>query len=63
MRVMSSPAVVKNADIVVRIIMETYLSPHKSFRDLKEMVVDDAVDPLRDFSNACRDELHSLSEA
>ena len=57
MRVLSSPKIVENADRVVGLIIETYLAPNKSFRDLPEMVNNDAMDPLRDFSNACREEL------
>ena len=57
MRVLSSPAIVENADKVIRVIIETYLAPNKSFRDLVELVRSDAMDPLRGFSNACREEL------
>ena len=38
-------------------IIDTYLPPNKSFRDLKALVDDDAVDPLRAFGNACREEM------
>jgi len=44
-------------DKVVRMIIDTYLPPNKSFRDLKALVDDDAVDPLRAFGNACREEM------
>src|SRR5215510_5924233 len=57
MRVMSSPRIIEAADKVCRVIIETYLSPNKTFRDLPEFLRDDAMDPLREFSNACRDEL------
>ena len=57
MRVLSSPLIVEKADIVMRAIIDTYLAPKKSFRDLAELVHSDAMDPLRGFSNACREEL------
>lgn len=57
MRVLSAPRIIESAEKVVRVIIETYLAPNKTFRDLPEMLNDDAVDPLREFSNACREEL------
>ena len=57
MRVLSSPNVVDSADRVVRRIIETYLLPNKSFGDLLEIVDNNAMNPLRDFGDACRAEL------
>jgi len=57
MRVQSSPMVVEHADKVVRAIIETYLAPNRTFRDVIEVLDNQAMDPLRDFSNAVRDEL------
>ena len=57
MRILSSPRIVENADRVVRMIIETYLAPNKTFRDLQEILDNEAMDPLREFSNACREEL------
>lgn len=57
MRILSSPKVVENADRVVGLIIETYLAPNKSLRDLQEIVNSGMIDPLRDFSNAYREEL------
>ena len=57
MHVLSSPRVVETADRVVRVIIETYLAPNKTFRDVMELLDNDAMNPLRDFSNACREEL------
>jgi len=42
---------------VVRAIIETYLSPNKTFREVTEVLDNDALNPLHDFGNACRDEL------
>jgi hypothetical protein len=60
MRVRSSPRIVENADRVVQTIVETYLSPNRTFRELHEMLGSDALDPLRGFSEACREELQRL---
>lgn len=60
MRVLSSPAVVENADKVARLVVDTYLAPNRSFRDVLHMIEDHAVDPFREFSQACRDELRRL---
>jgi len=57
MRVLSSPPIAANADRVVRVIIETYLAPNKTFRDVVEILDNEALDPLRAFSNACREEL------
>ena len=57
MRVLSSPQVVEHADRVVRVIIETYLAPNRTFRDVTEILDNEAMNPLRDFSNACREEL------
>ena len=57
MRVLSSPRIVENADRVVRVIIETYLAPNKTFRDVVELLDNDALNPLRAFSDACREEL------
>src|SRR5437660_10857315 len=48
MRVLSSRAVVASADHVVRTIIETYLAPNKTFRDVTEIVDKDSLNPLRE---------------
>jgi hypothetical protein len=58
MRVSSSQRVVEQADMVIRLIVETYRGPNKTIRDVEQTLKNGMpVDPLRDFSNACRDEL------
>ena len=57
MRVLSSHKTVNSADKVARVIIETYLAPNKSFRDLPALLEDNSMDPLREFSNSCSDEL------
>jgi len=62
MRVLSSQEVVDQADKVMRAIVETYLAPNKSIRDVVARGLKDTrglkqgLDPLRDFSNVCREE-------
>ena len=60
MRVVSSARVVEDADKVARLIMETYVAPNKTFGDLETTVESHMVDPLRRFSEACREELQQL---
>jgi prophage DNA circulation protein len=52
MRVLSSPQVVKAAENIVRKTVDTYLAPNKTFPELRDMLYHDAVDPLREFSEA-----------
>ena len=62
MRVLSSQEVIGQADRVMRGIVETYLAPNKTIRDVvadalkHNRGVDQALNPLHDFSNACRAE-------
>ena len=63
MRVLSSPRIVESADQVVRMIIETYLAPNKTFRDAVELLDNEAMNPLRTFSNACREELRGRGAA
>src|SRR5262245_13803395 len=57
MRVESPSQIVESADKVCRVIIQTYLAPNKTFRDLPEFLDNYTMDPLREFSNACREEL------
>jgi hypothetical protein len=57
MRILSSPPVVEHADQVVRVILETYLAPNKTLADVREILDDQTLNPLRAFSIACRDDL------
>ena len=41
-------------------VVNTYLAPNKSLPELRDMVNSGAVDPLRDFSEACREEFQKL---
>lgn len=59
MRVVSTPRVIESADQVIRKIIEIYFSPNKTLSDLHQAMKSDRVDLLRDFSEACRDDLRS----
>jgi hypothetical protein len=63
MRILSSPQVIDCADRVARVIIETYLSPNRSFRDVVELLSEGAAHPLRDFSDTCRRELSFSARA
>jgi len=55
MRVMSSAAVVDRANRMLKQIVDTYLEPNKTFPELRQMADSGLIDPLRDFSEACRE--------
>ena len=60
MRVLSSPAVVEKAEAVVRMIVDTYFAPNKTFPEVRTLMDSHAIDPLRTFSEECRAELQAL---
>jgi len=57
MKILSSDDVIEAAEKVGRLILETYLSPNKTFADLPDLL--NEVHPLRHFSEACRRELQT----
>jgi hypothetical protein len=57
MRILSSPAIVESADRVVHRIIETYRNPNKTLGEVVELLDKEPLNPLREFSNACREEL------
>jgi Xaa-Pro aminopeptidase len=57
MRILSSPEIIEKADRVGQAIIETYLAPNRTFHDLMEILDNDTLNPLREFSNVCREEL------
>ena len=63
MRVLSSRRIVGSAERVIRVIIETYLAPNKTFPDVTEILDNDAMDPLREFSHACREEFRGYGAA
>jgi hypothetical protein len=60
MRVLSSRPVVHSAEHIAKRIMDTYLQPDKSFVELRDMAKSGAIDLLREFSDACRDEFEQM---
>jgi len=63
MRVLSSTKVVETAESVAQSILKTYQAPNKTFIDADVMSRSDVVDPFREFSEACRDDLRSRGSA
>ena len=60
MRVLSSARVVDSADQIVKKIINAYLEPNKTLPELRQMANSGLIDPLRNFSEACRAESESL---
>ena len=63
MRFVSDPGIAERADKVVRMTFDTYVLPNKTMPELRAMVNSGALDPLREFSEACREELRALTNA
>ncbi|HZE69627.1 MAG TPA: hypothetical protein VE135_08905 [Pyrinomonadaceae bacterium] len=59
MRVLSSRKVIESAAVLARLITDTYFQPNKTLAELQTMIHDGGVDPLRDFSEVCRNELET----
>lgn len=59
-RLTSSDRVVQGADAVARIIIESYAAPNQTMEDMRTNWIERHVDPLRDFSEACREELRTF---
>ena len=57
MRVISSQKVIEEAEKVAREIGDTYPKPKITDTELRDMVREHSLDPLRCFSESCRDEL------
>src|ERR1700751_5079281 len=58
MRVLSATRVVTSADQVVASIIDTYFSPNRSVRELRDLIkAGQGIDPLKEFSEAAREEL------
>jgi len=59
MRILSSDAVIEAAEKAGLLLIETYLSPNRTFVELPDLI--NEMDPLRVFSEACRHELQAVS--
>ena len=62
-RLRSSPQVTEHAEQIAQLIVETYLAPNKTFRELRDLLHSDVKDPLRAFSEACHKELRTLGSS
>ncbi len=60
MRLMSSKDIVEHAERVAQMIIETYLAPNRAFREVPQLMESGALDPLKEFSEACRQELRKF---
>ncbi len=60
MRVRSPTPVIDKADGVMRLIIDTYSAPNKTFRDVHELLEQNTLDPMRAFAEACRKEFSGL---
>ncbi len=60
MRVVSSPAVIDEAERVVRVIVETYSAQNRTFTELRQAMVARPTSLLRIFSEKCREELSEV---
>jgi hypothetical protein len=62
MRVLSSTRTVACAQKVVEATVDTYFGPNKTIRELRELIKRGAgIDPLKDFSEAAREELQAFT--
>jgi hypothetical protein len=61
MRVLAMPRSVECADNVMGSIIETYFAPNRTLVDLRKLVMKGGgVDPLKNFSEAAREELQQF---
>jgi hypothetical protein len=59
MRVVSTTKVIESAGSIALLITDTYFQPNRTFAELQAMLHDGGVDPLREFSEVCRNELET----
>lgn len=59
-RLISSPQIVEAAETVARTIVDAYLAPNITMEEMRANWIDRHVDPLRDFSEVCRQELQTF---
>jgi hypothetical protein len=62
MRLFSSPEVVSAAEQVGRAIVDSYMAPNRSLKELRDAFMDNGrLDPLGQFADVCRKELGGMS--
>lgn len=59
MRLLASSKVVARAELVLDAIVAAYIGPNRTLHELREFARDGGLDPLRQFSEACRLELET----
>ena len=62
-RLVASMRVVDSADTLARIIMDSYLAPNLTLEEIRARWIEGNLDPLRDFGDACREELRTFGRA
>jgi len=61
MRILCAPETVAAADKIMVTSVDTFFAPNKTLRDLHELIKSGSgIDPLKDFSEAAREELRAL---
>lgn len=60
MRLTSSRDVIVAAEKLIKLVAETYASPNLSFEEVLKLARQGVADPLAEFGEACRAELHAL---
>jgi len=56
--VVSAPRTVASADKIILTLIDTYFSPSRSVRELRDLIkVGEGIDPLKEFSEAAREEV------
>jgi hypothetical protein len=61
MRVICSPAIVACANKVMVAVVDTFFAPNKTISDIHELIKSGSgIDPLKDFSEAAREELRAF---
>jgi hypothetical protein len=62
MRLFSSTDVIDAAEQVARVIVESYIAPNRTLKELHDAVMDgEELDPLAKFADACRKELGGMA--
>lgn len=62
MRVLCSPETIVSADKVMRVTIDTYFAPNRTVRELHDLIqTGTAIDPLKEFSEAARQEPRSFT--
>jgi hypothetical protein len=57
MRLLAPQEIVQRAEQVAHAVIDTYLAPNKTFREIGDLRSSGAMDPLKNFAEACREEL------